>query len=75
VVRQEFVYDNSSDNPHNPNTPPRRVRYGEQTGDEMSLVFYQILVDRGVAELMGPSVRQRFTQNRNQPTTQPARTE
>lgn len=73
-VRQEFVYDNSSDNPHNPNTPPKRVRYGEQTGDEMSLVFYQILIDRKMAEFMGPSARQRFT-NRNQATTRPAQTD
>jgi len=43
-VVQEFIYDNSSDNPHNPNNPPKRVRHGEQTGDEMSLVFYDILV-------------------------------
>lgn len=73
-VRQEFFYDNSSDNPHNPNTPPKRVRYGEQTGDEMSLVFYQILVDRKLAEIMGPSIRQRLRQNRDEPSTQPAQT-
>ena len=31
-------YDNSSDNPANPNNPPRRVRWGEETTDEMCLV-------------------------------------
>jgi hypothetical protein len=41
-----FTYDNSTDNPHNPSNPPQRVRHGEQTKDEMALVFYQILIDR-----------------------------
>lgn len=45
-IRQQFIYDNSTGNIHNPNTPPKRVRYGEQTGDEMSLVFYDILINR-----------------------------
>jgi mono/diheme cytochrome c family protein len=51
-VTQEFVYDNSADNPHNPSSPPQRVRYGEQTKDEMALVFYQILIDRQRAEML-----------------------
>jgi mono/diheme cytochrome c family protein len=46
-ITQHFVYDNSSENIHNPNTPPREVKFGEQTGDEMSLVFYQLVIDRG----------------------------
>lgn len=44
-VKQQFIYDNSADNPHNPNSPPKRVTHGEQTGDEMSLVFYDLLVN------------------------------
>ncbi len=32
------VYDNSKDNPFNPNDPPKRVTFGEQTTDEMCLV-------------------------------------
>jgi peroxiredoxin len=35
------AYDNSADNPRNPNNPPRRVRRGEQTTDEMCLCFIQ----------------------------------
>ena len=31
------VYDNSSSNPRNPNSPPRDMRWGEQTTDEMCL--------------------------------------
>jgi uncharacterized protein (TIGR03437 family) len=33
------IYDNSTDNPLNPNNPPRTVRWGEETTDEMSLAF------------------------------------
>jgi mono/diheme cytochrome c family protein len=45
-VTMRFRYDNSADNPRNPTIPPRRVRFGEQTSDEMALVFFQILLDR-----------------------------
>lgn len=40
------TYDNSSENPANPNTPPQRVRRGEQTTDEMCLMFVSVLVDK-----------------------------
>lgn len=33
------VYDNSSGNPMNPNHPPRAMKWGEQTTDEMCIVF------------------------------------
>lgn len=39
----ECVHDNSSDNPNNPSTPPKRVRWGEQTFNEMSDIVVQIL--------------------------------
>jgi peroxiredoxin len=35
----EAVYDNSAKNPNNPSVPPRRVRVGEQTTDEMLFGF------------------------------------
>ncbi|HEY8748663.1 MAG TPA: hypothetical protein VIM11_11860 [Tepidisphaeraceae bacterium] len=62
-IRQEFTYDNSSTNIHNPNSPPKEVKYGEQTGDEMSLVFYQLvlkpspMLDR-MREMFGPRRQQ-----------------
>lgn len=40
------TYDNSSDNPNNPSDPPVRVRNGEQTTDEMCMVFFTIITDR-----------------------------
>lgn len=58
----EAVYDNSADNPANPSTPPRVVRWGEQTTDEMCLLF--LMVSAGspedVATLRREMIRQRF---------------
>lgn len=45
VIRVEAVYDNSADNPHNPNSPPQPVRWGEQTTDEMCLLSVQVTTD------------------------------
>lgn len=38
VVRADLRYDNSKDNPNNPNKPPKRVRWGRETTDEMGSV-------------------------------------
>jgi len=38
-----FTYDNSAGNLHNPNQPPKRVRYGAQTTDEMAQLAFQVL--------------------------------
>lgn len=35
VIKSEIIYDNSENNPRNPFTPPRRVRWGEESNDEM----------------------------------------
>lgn len=37
-------FDNSRDNPHNPN-PDAAVRWGEQTSDEMMVGFFDVAVD------------------------------
>ena len=39
-------YDNSTDNPRNPNAPPRRVRYGPDSTDEMLACHVQVIADR-----------------------------
>jgi hypothetical protein len=44
-VQVEAEYDNSADNPNNPSSPPKRVRWGEQTTDEMCLVGVQVTTD------------------------------
>lgn len=38
----EAHYDNSTNNPANPNNPPKLVKWGEQTTDEMCLCFFQV---------------------------------
>jgi mono/diheme cytochrome c family protein len=37
-VEVEIEYDNSSDNKNNPSDPPQRVRWGEETTDEMGSI-------------------------------------
>lgn len=39
------VYDNSAGNVLNPNSPPKRVRWGEQTTDEMFICFFLVNTD------------------------------
>ncbi|APW61613.1 alpha/beta hydrolase [Paludisphaera borealis] len=38
----EAVHDNSADNPRNPSQPPKRVTWGEETTNEMTIVFLQV---------------------------------
>jgi tetratricopeptide (TPR) repeat protein len=43
VVSMEVVYDNSEGNPRNPHVPPRRVRYGVESTDEMAELWLRVL--------------------------------
>ena len=45
-IEMRYVYDNSAGNPHNPSNPPKRVTFGEQTTDEMALLFLQLVLPR-----------------------------
>jgi thiol-disulfide isomerase/thioredoxin/mono/diheme cytochrome c family protein len=45
VVELDAVYDNSEENPHQLLHPPRTVRFGEQTTDEMCFAFVGFTVD------------------------------
>lgn len=45
VIHVEAIYDNSSANPHQPNNPPKRVTWGEQTTDEMMLLVVAFSID------------------------------
>jgi len=40
-IEMEFVYDNSAANPHNPNSPPKRVQWGPGVDDEMAGLHVQ----------------------------------
>lgn len=43
VISMRWHYDNSAANPRNPHRPPRRVRSGNQSTDEMSHLYLQVL--------------------------------
>jgi hypothetical protein len=43
TLHLQFSYDNSTNNPVNPNQPPRRVFYGERSSDEMCELGLQVL--------------------------------
>ncbi len=43
VISMRYHYDNSSGNPRNPNSPPKRVRAGNQATDEMGHLWLQVL--------------------------------
>ena len=42
-IDMELRYDNSAENPHNPSSPPKRVKWGEQSLDEMGSVTVQVV--------------------------------
>lgn len=43
VLRARVTYDNTADNPQNPNEPPQRVVYGPRSTDEMCELWLQVL--------------------------------
>lgn len=47
TIDLEATYDNTSDNPANPSSPPKRMMLGEQSTDEMCLCVVHTVVDRG----------------------------
>lgn len=46
----EILYDNSADNPRNPSNPPKQVKWGEQSTDEMGSLILNV-VTKEPAEL------------------------
>ena len=43
VVSMRYRYDNSAANPRNPNSPPKRVRAGNNSTDEMGHLWLQVM--------------------------------
>ena len=43
TLSMRYVYDNSSDNPRNPDRIPRRVHWGQRSADEMGDLWIQML--------------------------------
>ena len=59
-----FTYDNSADNIHNPSQPPKRVRFGLQTTDEMGELWFQLLARNATdRELLSRDFFVKFTKD------------
>jgi mono/diheme cytochrome c family protein/thiol-disulfide isomerase/thioredoxin len=43
VLHAEVIWDNSADNDRNPNQPPKRIKWGESTDDEMGSVRFLVV--------------------------------
>ncbi len=41
-LEMAYTYDNSSGNPRNPSNPPREVKFGEETTNEMAFAFVSL---------------------------------
>jgi hypothetical protein len=46
VIKADLIYDNSEKNPRNPFSPPKRVRWGLQSTDEMGSVIFGVVAAR-----------------------------
>jgi len=46
ALEMSYTFDNSSDNPRNPSSPPERVRWGWRSSDEMADVWIQMFTRR-----------------------------
>ena len=44
-LSMEYTYDNSADNPRNPELPPARVYWGQRSRDEMGDLWFQLLAN------------------------------
>tara|TARA_R110002072_G_scaffold4174_7_gene29603 strand:+ start:6567 stop:8045 length:1479 start_codon:yes stop_codon:yes gene_type:complete len=67
VIHADIRYDNSKHNPDNPNVPPRRVRWGRETTDEMGSVTLLVTpADEGDLKSLHRAIR---SQRSNAATT------
>ena len=65
TLHLQYTYDNSTNNVRNPNRPPKRLVYGDQSSDEMCELWFQIVLrqsaDRPVfEEAQGEHLRQLY---------------
>ncbi len=50
VISMDYIFDNSSGNPANLYDPPKRIRYGQNSTDEMAELMLQVVPD-SIADL------------------------
>ncbi|MCI0536581.1 MAG: tetratricopeptide repeat protein, partial [Verrucomicrobiales bacterium] len=64
TLGMRFTYDNSTNNVQNPNHPPRRVRFGPNSTDEMAELWLQVLArNPGDRQMLAKSVQTKLVQN------------
>ena len=70
-LSMEWVFDNSADNPQNPHQPPRRVRYGLESADEMATLSLMLFPpdERALFELRAGSARHTLAKRPNDGAT------
>jgi hypothetical protein len=44
-LSMQYTYDNSPENPRNPDQPPKRARWGQRSSDEMGDLWIQVLTN------------------------------
>jgi Flp pilus assembly protein TadD len=54
IISMRYRYDNSAENPANPNSPPQRVTAGNRARDEMAHLWLQVLPHPGSGEAYDP---------------------
>jgi mono/diheme cytochrome c family protein len=63
VIDVELTYNNSADNAANPYSPPRRIRWGEASTDEMgSIIFGAVPVRESEVAVLRQGIRQQILQ-------------
>ncbi len=57
-LHAKITYDNSAENPRNPTNPPRRVKWGNQSTDEMGSITLQVVAAK---EAEFPQLREAYS--------------
>jgi Flp pilus assembly protein TadD len=61
-LSMRYTYDNSAANPRNPEVPPRRVRWGQRSFDEMGDLWFQfVAATAGDRALLVSEIQQKMT--------------
>lgn len=64
ILESKIVYDNSSANPSNPHSPPKRVKWGRESNDEMGNVTLQVVAQQASDQAkLNESVRGKVRQS------------
>ncbi len=76
VVHWRYIYDNSSDNPHNPSDPPQAVHAGVTPADEIDQLWLELVPSAGLpntsawSRSLENAVRQQRGATEGQPANQ-----